>query len=505
MTRGRAGAIAFVLALFASACSGSDQGAPLLTTTTDAGVGGQIDVPGFVDPVFEQVDCPEHIARDGLACGLVELLLDRHDVAAGTIDISIATLAGADEAGAAVAVLQGGPGGASTDLAAWVPRQPFTQVFIDQRGTGFASIDLDCPEYEGVLPQLLSLPRTEVDMASEAALAACAGRLGDEPLLHHADSGHHADDVMTVMLGLGHVDEWYAYGVSYGTTIALELLRERRPGLSGVVLDGVYPLWLDLDRAVADSAQASIDAVSEACAASIVCSSTTDDFAALLDRTVAQLDARSVMVPVARGDSGFGVDVTVRLDGRRLAELTFLLLYSESNIARLPAAIAGIEAGDTEAAHWLAATGSRTLASSYRANDEGVYFAVQCSERVGRATGIDPVLDGFAGAIVSVPLAQSCASWPVTPRTTLGPVSSSTPVLLLSGSFDPITPPAYAQDVADSLTNSTVVTQVGRSHGIWIGNGCIQGIVAAFVDGDGKTPRTDCADEPVTVDWSEPG
>ena len=32
-----------------------------------------------------------------------------------------------------VAVLQGGPGGASSDLAGFFPQQPFTQVFVDQR------------------------------------------------------------------------------------------------------------------------------------------------------------------------------------------------------------------------------------------------------------------------------------------------------------------------------------------------------------------------------------
>jgi pimeloyl-ACP methyl ester carboxylesterase len=498
-------AAALVLAALASACAQDESAAPLLTTTTDREHAERTDIAWLFEPIFEQVDCPDHITRDGLACGIVELLLDPDDATAGTIGISIATLSGSDAGSGAIAVLQGGPGGASTDLAGWVPRQPFTQVFIDQRGTGFTKVDLDCPEYDVVLPQLLTLELPKADAARDAALAACAERLADEPLLEHADSALHADDVMTVMLGLGHVDEWYAYGVSYGTTIAMELLREVRPGLAGVVLDGVYPIWLDLDRAIAESAQSSINAIATACAASAECSTTTDDFAALLDRTVAKLDGQPMVVPLAQGENGFGFDVTVRLDGRRLAELTFLLLYSEQTIAGLPGAIAGIEVGDGNAARWLTATGSRMLASVHDANNEGSFFAVQCAERLDQAGGVDATIDGFSGAIVTTALDESCAAWPVTRQATPGPIFSNLPVLLLSGTFDPITPPAYAEAVAESLSNSTLVTQGGRSHGIWIGNNCVQGIVAAFIKDGGAAPAIDCADQPTPVDWFTPG
>lgn len=505
MIQRRALAAGLILAVLAPACGGGESAAPLRTTTTSGGTGAPSSVSWLLEPLFEQVDCPDRVARDGLACGIVALLLDPDDAEAGTTEISIATLAGTDAETGAMAVLQGGPGGASTDLAAWLPRQSYTQVFIDQRGTGFTSVDLDCPEYDSLIPQLLSLDFPDVDKAGQAALTACADRLADEPLLNYADSALHADDVATVMVGLGHVDEWYAYGVSYGTTIAMELLREPRPGLAGVVLDGVYPISLDLDRAVAASAQSSIDAIADACAASSECSASTDDFAALLDRTVDQLDAQPVAVPVARGDNGFGFDFTVKLDGQRFAELTFLLLYSERHIAGLPAAVAAIEAGDADAAQWLAATGSRTLASAYGANDEGSYFAVQCAERVDRATGVDTTIGGFSGAIVTTSLVESCAAWPVTPHSAPAPISSDLPVVLLSGTFDPITPPAYAEAVAELLLNSSVVTQGGRSHGIWIGNDCIQRIVVEFVEGDGDTPATDCADESVPVDWFNPG
>lgn len=505
MTRRRAVALALVLSVFATACSAGDAAAPLITTTTAGSADGANGVMWLFEPVFEQVDCPDHLDREGLACGTAELLLDEDDLEAGTTEISLATLAGSDATAGAMAVLQGGPGGASTDLAAWLPQQSYTQVFIDQRGTGFAGAEFDCPEFDAVLPSLLEIPIDDVEATEAEALASCADRLAGEPLLDHADSAIHADDVTTVMLGLGHVHEWYAYGVSYGSTIAMELLREPRPGLAGVVLDGVYPVTLDLDRAVGVSAQSSVDAIARACAADEGCDSGGADFATLLDDLVARLDAAPITVAVGRSDSGFGRELDVRLDGARLADLVFILLYSERNVAGLPAALAGLAAGDAGAAEWLAANGSRTLASAYAANDEGTYFAVQCAERVAAASGIDRSIGGFAGAIVTTSFADACAQWPVTSNQPTTSIESDVPTLLLSGEFDPITPPAYADLMAETLTNATVVTQSGRSHGIWIGDECIQGIVRAFVEGDAAAPDVGCAGTPVPVDWFTPG
>ena len=83
------------------------------------------------------------------------------------------------------------------------------------------------------------------------------------------------------------------------------------------------------------------------------------------------------------------------------------------------------------------------------------------------------------------------------------PVSSDLPTLLLSGTFDPITPSTFADAAAD-LPNATTVTQDGRGHGIWFGNSCIAGIVQQFVADPLRTLDTSCADAGVPVDWAAP-
>lgn len=464
----------------------------------------------FVAPEIEQVDCPDEIAREHLACAIAEVALDHESAPGGqSTAISFAVLDGTGGDAPAVVVAQGGPGGASSDLAGWLPRQPFTQVFVDQRGTGFAGTDFDCPEYDAALPLLLEVPADDVLSLEEDALAECAARLEGGGTFAETDTESHAEDVQTLMLALGYGAEWYFYGVSYGSTIGIELLSEPRVGLQGVILDGVYPPSLDLDTAVGVSARSSVDAITTACRADARCAAFTDDFGADLDALVEELDRAPLVVTVDSGESGFGQDLDIRLDGERLADLTFVLLYGEANVAGLPAAIARMRDGDREAARWLAAAGSRALASAYRANDEGTYFAVQCRDRVPLAGGLAPTGRSFPDAVVTQPLSTACDLWDREPATldeVVGPLeSASIPALLLSGTFDPITPPAYAMQLASELERATVVTQDGRSHGIWIGNDCIQRIVRAFVAGGGSVAERSCADEPVPVDWFSPG
>jgi pimeloyl-ACP methyl ester carboxylesterase len=62
------------------------------------------------------------------------------------------------------------------------------------------------------------------------------------------------------------------------------------------------------------------------------------------------------------------------------------------------------------------------------------------------------------------------------------PVVSDIPVLLLSGEYDPITPPAYAERVmAEGLSNGLHVVGRGQGHGL-VGIGCVPRLLRAFLE-----------------------
>jgi pimeloyl-ACP methyl ester carboxylesterase len=77
----------------------------------------------------------------------------------------------------------------------------------------------------------------------------------------------------------------------------------------------------------------------------------------------------------------------------------------------------------------------------------------------------------------------------------LEPVESAIPTLLLSGRFDPITPPAQADRVAAKLTRAFRYTFPGGTHGQAFTVPCANGIIAAFLDAPENAPDGTCAKE----------
>ena len=61
------------------------------------------------------------------------------------------------------------------------------------------------------------------------------------------------------------------------------------------------------------------------------------------------------------------------------------------------------------------------------------------------------------------------------------PVESGVPTLVLSGEFDPITPPAWGEAVLPGLTNSTHIVAPGQGHGT-IARGCMPRLILDFVE-----------------------
>ena len=106
-------------------------------------------------------------------------------------------------------------------------------------------------------------------------------------------------------------------------------------------------------------------------------------------------------------------------------------------------------------------------------------------------------------AVIGEGIAAGCEQWPVAPSPpSVGePVTSDLPVLLLSGRFDPITPPDFAAAAAEHLAAATLVVRDGSSHGTWGFDGCINRIVDDFVADPGSPVDTSCAEELRPLGW----
>ena len=86
-------------------------------------------------------------------------------------------------------------------------------------------------------------------------------------------------------------------------------------------------------------------------------------------------------------------------------------------------------------------------------------------------------------------------SWPVphSPASDAAPVTSEIPALLISGAFDPRTPPSWAEAAAKRLANGYSFVFPGQGHGVlYRGQPCAKRIADRFLDDPSAWPDHDC-------------
>jgi pimeloyl-ACP methyl ester carboxylesterase len=194
------------------------------------------------------------------------------------------------------------------------------------------------------------------------------------------------------------------------------------------------------------------------------------------------------------GDSKVGPEV--------LAQFVFSLFYAPGGPAALPAAVDSLSHGNTSVltSQKLSIIPQPTLST-------GVELSVLCAEEVARSStpagvGSTPFTKAmFTNGVLDGPdLWTACGSWkvPPAPASLFEPVKTSVPTLIVSGEFDHVTPPAYAQKVAANIPGSVLIEAQGVGHSALLAEGdCGRQILEKFV-ADPKAPvNHDCADQPV--------
>jgi pimeloyl-ACP methyl ester carboxylesterase len=160
-----------------------------------------------------------------------------------------------------------------------------------------------------------------------------------------------------------------------------------------------------------------------------------------------------------------------------------LLTYASETVSLLPLLIHKGAQGHLDPLAGVVSMINSQLASSL---SQGMYLSVLCTEDVPfyapDAFKKAAARHTWAGAETLGELRTACGVWPrgkIRPHFKQ-PVKSATPVLLLSGSDDPITPPANAERAAKTLPNSLSIVVPGQGHGNAF-RGCLPKVMAAFV------------------------
>jgi len=383
-----------------------------------------------------------------------------------------------------VVYLAGGPGGSAiSSLNAWVSspiRLTRDLILVEQRGTRFADPHLACPELaseERYVASAALMPEEHVARLASAA-AACGRRLVAEGVdLAAYSTAASADDLDLVRQAFG-VEQWNLYGESYGTRLGLEILRRHPDGVRSAVFDSAYPPDVKPYTAIAANHAGAFAAFFASCRADAECVGAYGDlepvFWSLVDRLNAHPDRLSF--PTVGGDTAG------TLTGDQVVSHLAASLSSRDAVRAAPAWIAGLAAGNI-AQYELNGPHQPLLDVA-----DGVHLSVQCAERLSGTSAEEiaadlaahPNLAGFASRVIEPAI---CPAWPVpaVDQSHLQPVTSEVPVLLVAGELDPITPPAWADRAASTLSRAVQVSVHGAGHGPSVGDPCVTGVVAAFI------------------------
>lgn len=399
----------------------------------------------------------------------------------------------------------GGPGGGSIEFyAGWASafepvRRDRDILLIDQRGTG-DSARMDCPIdddiVEGQYTDEQTLEFTE----------ACLDQLPFDPRFFTTTVA--VDDLEALRKELGY-PALNLLGTSYGTRVAQHYARRYPGSTRTIVLDGVVPPQRPLGPDIALEAQRAIEEIFARCAEDEACRTAFPeieiDFAAVRARLAEGPVAVSLPDPVT------GEWTTIDFGTAELAAAIRLLAYQPRTIAIIPLTIHEAASGNFAP---LAAQYQLTASGLVDALAIGMHNSVMCTEDlpyINRETVDLAALERtYIGPFQYQALDAICSVWPRGPIDDdfNDPLATDIPVLLLSGTADPITPPGYAEEAMVEMTNKRHIVNVHQGHGQVV-VGCMPDVVADFIaTADPDSLDDSCKDEafvmPFFVDFSGP-
>ena len=471
-------------------------------------------------PVFEEAACPfdippGQVEGQTVECGYLVVPEDRSVPEARTIRLAVAVFhpPGGPSKPDPIIYLSGGPGGSALELIYYsylkfapVLAEGRDLILFDQRGVGLSEPALDCP---AVLTLSFDLLDHEIDgkkpTDEEAfelflqAFESCQQDLSQVADLSAYHTAASAADVNDLRLALGYegVNLW---GGSYGTRLALEVMRDYPEGLRSVVLDSVYPPDVNLYLESPANLDRAMDALFESCAADEVCNAAYPNLRTVFFETVDRLNESPVSGEIT--DPFAGKSYEALLDGDTLLALLFQLLYDTDALSLLPQMIYDASQGDFDLIHTIRGT----LIGQAFASSRGMMFSVQCHEELvfGSRKEFEAISASypelaavFEYSVVGGLAFEVCTSWGAGRADDLEnrPISSDVPTLVLAGEFDPITPPAWARRAAETLSKGYAFEYPGVGHGASLARTCPRSMMLAFLDDPTRKPDDTCMAE----------
>ena len=340
-------------------------------------------------------------------------------------------------------------------------------VYFDQRGAGYSKPSLKChgEDWSECRRRLLA---SGVDIAAYNTM-------------------ENAADVNDVRLALGY-NQINLQGGSYGTRLALEVMRQFPTIVRASVLDGVAPPQTDWAVEMVRLYDDALAVLFDHCREDPACDAAYPELGAVFYSLVERLNEHPVEVSVG--------DRTETLSGDDLRDTVWNALFDAHKIRFLPMMIGELNDGNSQV--W-----GRLLEGSTQYDEPmawGMHYTVECADRWAFETPQDLVAasEGLPLAIREAVVREFadtfwiCEQWDVPPAPYVlhTPVYSDIPTLLLSGEFDPGTQPVFAEIVARTLSRHYNYVLPYRGHTDGFTGLCQSLVTSLFLDDPNHAPDT---------------
>jgi pimeloyl-ACP methyl ester carboxylesterase len=405
--------------------------------------------------------------------------------------------------------LHGGPGIATIENVKRYLKSPTWKllreqrdlIFFDYRGTGFSDPEL-CNYIQDSLATFSSanLSSQERSAKENSLYTHCRETLLTKGVnLADFTSFQLAADAAAIRSAL-QITDWNIYGVSYGTTIALNLLRSFPSNIKSVILDSPFPPnapWNDFVRPFDTCFKALERSILRDPVNAKIFPSLRKDYV----KAVSWLNKK----PVQLSDEKNGATTKYMYDGDDFAWSIWSAMLSPRSIPYVPIAIREIANGnDSILRQWSTAFSSP---DAYGKFSEAQSHAILCFE--ARPQKFEDTAESLT---VKYPdfisfnsgyNTQLCDVWrpEIANKEIFEPVVSDVPVLILSGEFDPVCPPVFATITAKTLTNSTLIIVPAASHAAIHADDCLRKIANDFISAPGKNASTQCVYDRNKIDF----
>ena len=385
-----------------------------------------------------------------------------------------------DKENAPLLFIAGGPGQSASESwpavqGAFRSIQKYHDIYlIDQRGTG-RSNKLTCPAVEEQSEILVFDADATAELSRE-----CLAQLSGDPRFYTTSVAVAELETIRELLGIA---QWNIYGVSYGTRVAMHYLRRYPQSIRTLTLDAAVPPGVALGPDLSINAEAAFEQMLERCGSDPACSNSYPDLADGVRELLQRLRDNPEEISFENFNSG--TLETLSINANHLALTMRMLSYSSHGISILPNMLHEAYANSNFAPFARQADmQSKNLGQSLAS---GMHNAVICTEDqplTERMTVAErqAIENTYLGVTPLEALEANCRDWPkgIIDEDFHQPVQSDKPVLILSGSADPVTPPSYGEKLVQHLPNALHIVNPFQGH-MQVALGCGPTVVANFI------------------------